>query len=64
MLENFVMDDQIQINVEAELLTPFQGGPSIMMEMKRLESKVTSLFTEKVRQGMNAGFSKKNGIYS
>ena len=29
MLENFVMDDQIQINVEAELLTPFQGGPSI-----------------------------------
>ena len=64
MLENFVMDDQIQINVEAELLTLFQGGPSIMMEMKRLESNMTSLFTEKVRQRMNAGFSKKNGIYS
>ena len=50
MFENFIMDDQIQINVEAELRTLFQSGLSNTKQMKRRESKVTSLFIEKVRQ--------------
>ena len=45
---NLVQDPCVKC--EADLLTPFKGQPTSTMEIMRGKSKVTSLFTEKVRR--------------